>query len=196
MSKIIVLEGADRCGKATQSRMLCNYLNDRGESAVLIEVPIWDRTTYSLIYWMLGNGLAKKLPKLFQWLQCLNRWIFQTFTLVQVEHRYDYVIFDRWSLSTSVYGRATGLSESYVDGLYEVLRRPDFTILLIGKSHRHVAEDVYERDHDLQAAVRFVYRDWASRHGSEAHVVDSELPKEDVHEEIIAVLKSKGLIRR
>jgi len=194
MSKIIVLEGADRCGKATQSRMLCNYLNDRGKSAVLIEVPIWDRTTYGLIYWMLGNGLAKKLPKLFQWLQCINRWIFQTFTLISLEHRYDYVIFDRWSLSTSVYGRATGLSESYVDGLYEVLRRPDFTILLIGKSHRHVAEDAYERDHELQAAVRFIYRDWASRHSEDVHVANSERSKEEVHEEILAALNSKGLI--
>ena len=190
MSKIIVIEGPDRCGKATQSRLLCDYLNSRSIKAKVVEVPIQDPLTYQLIYWSLSNGLAKKNPKVFQLLQCLNRWLFQSFKLPSLEHEYDYIIFDRWSLSTNVYGQATGLSKTFVDPLYRILRKPDFTILILGPAHKHSAEDVYESDDLLQENVREIYSKWAAGHPHDCHVVDSRQSKEAASCEIIKILRT------
>jgi thymidylate kinase len=190
MSKIIVIEGPDRVGKATQCKLLCDYLIQCGKRATVVEVPIHDNFTHRAIYWMLENGLAKKLPRTFQLTQFLNRWTFQTFDLSKLDHDYDFVIFDRWSLSTSIYGQASGVGKSFVDLLYRQLRKPDFTIVLLGKSHEHDPEDVYEKDSQLQESVRQLYADWVNKHPKEAHVVHSERPRESIFTEIIVILKT------
>jgi len=188
--RIIVMEGPDRVGKATQSSLLCDYLWNCGKKAKVIEVPIHDKVTYKTIYWMLESGHAKKFPRLFQFTQFLNRWMFQTQHLAELEHEYDYLIFDRWSLSTTVYGKATGIDDAFVDYLYKRLRKPDYTLVLLGKPHIHEAEDVYEKDSSLQDKVRELYADWVNKHPKESHVVASDRPKESVFTEIVVVLKT------
>lgn len=195
MSKVVVFEGGDRCGKATQSTMLCDWLNSNGKSALRIEVPVRSSVTYRLIYWMLHTGLAKKLPKFFQWLQYFNRLIFQKFTLVHLEQNFDYIIFDRWSLSTVVYGTAEGVSREFCDNLYNKLRKPDFTVLLLGKSFQHVAEDVYEADGELQSKVRMLYAEWADKNKNECYVsLDGTSSKEKISSNIVNYLKLSKII--
>jgi len=190
MAKIIAIEGADRCGKATQAAFLKGYIISTGKTATIVEVPIKDSITYHVIYWMLRNGLAKKFPKLFQWLQCHNRLIFQWTKLSQLEHQYDYIIFDRWSLSSVVYGRAEGVDAEYCEDLYRRLRKPDFTVLLLGASYAHEAEDVYEADSVLQQKVRGLYAEWGDMHPKESHVFDGTgLTKEKVADDIMKVLR-------
>lgn len=184
------MEGPDRVGKATQSNLLCEYLWQCGKKAKVVEVPINDNFTYNAIYWMLEKGRAKKYPRLFQFTQFLNRWIFQTKFLTSLEHEYDYLIFDRWSLSTTIYGKATGIDDEFVNYLYKKLRKPDYTLILLGKPHAHEAEDDYEKDNSLQEKVRELYADWVNKHPKEAHVVASDRPKESVFTEIIVVLKT------
>lgn len=194
MSKIIAIEGPDRCGKATQSFLLCAYLTSLGYRARVVEVPIQDTFTYPLVYWMLGNGLAKKFPKFFQRLQVLNRQIFQATELKHWEKDFDYLIFDRWSLSTTVYGLAAGLSMNYVDALYEKLRKPDHTFVLLGASHPHEAEDVYESDTDLQRRVREHYSDWASENLDICSVINCEQPREVIASTLRLILKERGIV--
>lgn len=190
MSKIIVIEGPDRCGKATQSALLCEYLWQCGKKAKVVEVPIHDPVTYKAIYWMLERGHAKSFPRIFQFTQFLNRWLFQTKELADLDHEYDYLIFDRWSLSTTVYGKAAGVDDGFVNYFYKKLRKPDFTLVLLGKPHPHEAEDVYERDEKLQEAVRRLYAEWVDKNPKEGYVVASDRPKEAVFTEIIVVLKT------
>ena len=190
MSKIIVLEGPDRVGKATQSQLLCEYLWQCGKKAKVVEVPIHDNLTYKSIYWMLEKGHAKKFPRVFQFTQFLNRWLFQTKHMSDLDHEYDYLIFDRWSLSTTIYGQAAGVDIGFVDYLYRKLRKPDYTLVLLGKPHKHEAEDVYEADSKLQEKVRDLYAEWVNKHPKESHVVASDRSKEAVFTEIIVVLKT------
>ena len=194
MSKIIVFEGADRCGKATQSNLLKEYLVENGSSAARVEVPIRDNHTYKIIYWMLRNGLAKKLPKTFQWLQYLNRLIFQTFILPRLEKKNEYIVFDRWSLSTVVYGVAEGVSKEFCEKLYNGLRRPDFTIILLNKSYQHEAEDVYESDLNLQKNVRNLYADWAVKNLADSYVIDNNDSKEKILSDVVQFLKLSKII--
>lgn len=191
MSKIIAIEGPDRVGKATQSRMLCDHITkELNKKATVVEVPVHDNVTHRLIYWMLGNGLARKFPKTFQWLQVVNRWIFQTTKLVELEHDYDYIIFDRWSCSTEVYGAAEGILQGTLRKMARILRSPDFTIILLGNSHAHKAEDFYEADSALQQRVSDFYAEWANEHPGRAHVVDCEKTIDKVSSEVITVLRT------
>jgi dTMP kinase len=194
-TKIIVVEGPDRCGKATQAQLLKEHLEGRGKTATVVEVPIKDGFIYHIIYWMLRNGLAKKFPKLFQWLQCYNRLIFQWLNLPRLSRRYDYIIFDRWSLSSVIYGLAEGIDRRYCEKLYRRLRRPDFTLLLLGESYAHEAEDVYEADHFLQGRVRLLYAEWHKSHPTESFVFeDTGRSKQEIAADVINVLINKGII--
>jgi hypothetical protein len=78
---LIAVEGADRVGKCTQSTSIVKMFNDMHRRARRIEIPFNDRLTYKVIYWMLRNGLAKKTPNLFQFVQFLNKFLFQVVVL-------------------------------------------------------------------------------------------------------------------
>ena len=184
MSKIIVIEGPDRVGKATQVDLLQKKILSKNKSVIAVEVPLRSNFIYHVIYWMLGNGLAKKMPKLFQWFQYFNRQIFQWFVLPKLESTYDYIVMDRWSLSTVIYGAATGVSESFTNKLYERLRKPDHTFILLGPSHKHTAEDVYESDSSLQEKVRHLYSAWASENHDKSIVVDCSQSRSEVSSRI------------
>ena len=194
MSRMIVIEGPDRVGKATQTRLLKEYLLGKGYTVSTVEVPLKSNYIYHVIYWMLGNGLAKKLPKLFQWFQYFNRQIFQWTILPKLEEHADYIIMDRWSLSTVVYGAATGVSKEFTEKLTNRLKKPDFTIVLLGPSHKHVAEDVYESDAELQKRVRDLYRDWSTSNSQTSSIFDCSMPREIIHSEILKKLEDVGVI--
>jgi thymidylate kinase len=196
MSKIVVIEGADRCGKATQASMLREYLMSIGCLTKIVEVPIRSAVTYKIIYWMLRNGFAKSYPKLFQWFQFLNRKIFQLFVLPDLERQYDIIVMDRWSLSTIVYGSAEGVSEEFTVALSKKLRSPDHTIILYGQSFPHEAEDVYEQDQDLQDRVRMGYAQWAASNPQECTLINCKQDKKTIFKKIKASLELKGIIPR
>lgn len=194
MSKMIVIEGPDRVGKATQAELLRQKLAELGYRAAKVEVPIRTNFAYHVVYWMLRNGLAKSLPRVFQSFQFLNRRIFQGRDLPEMERYYDYVIMDRWSLSTVVYGAATGVSKRFTEKLYDRLRRPDHTFIILGPSHRHEAEDVYESDTKLQQDVRVGYSTWAALNEGVSTVLSSLDDREKTSREIISILSRRGLL--
>lgn len=196
MSKIVVIEGADRCGKATQASMLQKYLSRIGYAATIVEVPIRSAVTYKIIYWMLQNGFAKKYPKIFQWFQFFNRKIFQWLVLPGIERQYEIVIMDRWSLSTIVYGAAEGVPEDYTIKLSKRLRSPDHTIILCGQSFPHEAEDAYESDLDLQDRVRIGYAQWAANNPKDCTLINCRQNKDVIFKKIRACLELKGIIRK
>lgn len=193
-SKFIVIEGPDRVGKATQVKLLQEKLAKANKTVTTVEVPLRSNIIYHLIYWMLGNGLAKKFPKIFQWFQYFNRQIFQWMILPRLDDEYDYIIMDRWSLSTVVYGAATGVPEEFTQKLYKRLKTPDHTIILLGKSHQHVAEDVYESDNSLQEKVRKLYAIWSEKNQDCSSAIECSQPREVVFSQIINALSNAKLM--
>jgi len=194
MSKIIVIEGPDRVGKQTQTRLLQEYITRIGLGAVVVEVPIRSAITYRIIYWMLQNGLAKKFPKVFQCFQFLNRKIFQIFSLPGLERMYDVIIFDRWSLSTIVYGSAEGVPEEFTTMLAKWLKTPDHIIVLHGESYLKEAEDSYEADRDLQDRVKLGYSVWALNNQNVCTIVNCRQEKSHISRRIQDVLRLKGIL--
>jgi len=193
-AKIIVVEGPDRVGKFTQALLLKEYIEKKGMFVKLIEVPIRSAVTYRLIYWMLRSGTAKKYPKIFQVIQFLNRKIFQMFRLPKLQSFYDVIIFDRWSLSTVVYGAATGVSEKFTSILTKLLKKPDHTLIFLGRSFPHEAEDVYETDSNLQDNVRMLYSQWASNNLEVSTVINCRGEKKRIAKMIQSTLEEKDIL--
>lgn len=193
MSKVIVIEGPDRVGKHTQCNILAQRFKEAGKKATVVEVPIRGHVTYRMIYWMLKNGSAKSFPKTFQLLQFLNRKFFQWFHLPFLKRKNHYIIFDRWSLSTCVYGAAEGVPESFTLFLKRLLLEPHFTIVLTGKGFMKSPDDVYEADTDLQRRVNELYCVWATREPNTL-AISCAGDKEFVANKIVAELLGAGVV--
>ena len=93
-----------------------------------------------------------------------------------------------------MYGAATGVSKEFTEKLTNRLKKPDFTIVLLGPSHKHVAEDVYESDAELQKRVRDLYRDWSTSNSQTSSIFDCSMPREIIHSEILKKLEDVGVI--
>lgn len=189
MARLVVVEGPDKVGKETQSKRLARYLEMCGRRVRRIEVPVHDGITYRLIYWMLRNGLAVRWPNAFQFVQFLNKWLFQVVALPWLRWKHDYVIFDRWAASAVVYGDATGVSPGFNRWLYRRLKRPDLTVVLMGPSFDADREDdAYEKSRSLQRLVRVGYRTWVEE-DERSELLDANLPRETVLRNILNVLR-------
>lgn len=194
MSIFIAIEGGDRVGKKTQTQLLKSALELIGNKTVLVEVPWNDRLTYRAIYYMLEHGLASKYPTLFQVVQNVNKFLCQALKFIQFK-RNDYVIFDRWRLSSDAYGTLTGANKTIVKLLFSILLTPDITIVLNGKKLTDVCEDEYESNDSLQRKVRMYYKNVAPsvEHNCVVVNVDSK-SREKVHEEVMIALGKSGLL--
>lgn len=187
-TQLIVIEGPDRVGKETQSKMLEGWLKSRGYKTARVEVPYNDGFTYRLIYGMLKNGMAKSRPDLFQTIQVLNRIIYQTFVLPWLENDYDFIIFDRWHLSAEVYGEASGVDSTLLTLLCKFISKVDLSFVLVGKAHSAEGRDVYEKDTEFQTEVRRLYNEYAGQDPS-CIIINAEDSIAGVHESIISYLQ-------
>lgn len=168
--KIIVYEGPDRVGKATQSLLLLSSLNQMGYNAERVEVPV-KGLCYDSIYRMLKNGSAKRHPYIFQFIQFMNRFIFQIFVFPFLYFKNDYIIFDRWSASSWVYGTSTGLNQTFILFLMFFMKKPDLTVILNGYPQVQVVRDDYEKDRDLQSRVRMYYEIYHSKFNKSGNLI-------------------------
>lgn len=196
MAKIVVFEGPDKVGKETQSKLLQQMLSTAGYRTLRVEVPTKAcPRTHALIYWMLQNGLAKNFPNVFQFVQFLNKWLFQRYVLPDMMKHCDVIIFDRWSLSAIIYGNATGTNKRFNMWLYRRLKKPDITIVFHGKSFRRSTstDDSYEKDTDLQTRVKDAYLEWAVMHADDHVLVKNDKSVSDIHNSIMFNLVEKIL---
>jgi thymidylate kinase len=195
MAKIVVFEGPDKVGKETQSKLLNQTLLNSGYRTIRVEVPSkMCPRTHKLIYKMLHNGAAKRWPNVFQFVQFLNKWLFQLTVLPSLLRANDVVIFDRWSLSAVIYGGATGVNAALNMWLYNRLMKADVTVVFSGKSYRrNTADDSYEKDNELQARVKQAYSEWAVAHPDDHLLVDNARAIGEIHHDIVIDLCMRGV---
>jgi dTMP kinase len=192
----VAIEGCDKMGKATQAQLLAETLIQYGNLTVLVEIPRRSTITGDIIYWMLGNGLANKLPSLFQLAHSLNRFQFQTFELFT--GYFDYIIFDRWTSSSIAYGLATKVPEWLLNLFKYPLIVPDLVIVLTGKKFSRGSDDSYEADTELQKSVSEKYSHLVNTKDNHVEIsnlnADGTMKSEfDVHKDIVQVMLDRGL---
>jgi thymidylate kinase len=195
MAKVLVVEGPDKVGKETQSKMLERAFVNAGYRTLRVEVPSKScPRTHALIYKMLHDGSAKRWPNFFQFVQFLNKFLFQLLVMPALLKNVDILILDRWSLSAIIYGNATGVNLRFNEFLYNRLMKPDMTLVFHGKSYRRLsADDSYEKDADLQEKVAIAYHTWGVKHPHDHLLVNNERSVEEIHSGILIDLCMRGI---
>ena len=190
---IVAIEGLDKAGKQTQSRMLGRALAGEDITSKLFHFPNY-RT-------LIGNTIARHLasrhrrgeapaPQALHCLQAANKWD-ELGRINDACQGYDVVIMDRYYASNRAYGAAKGLDPGWLANLEDGLPQADVTILLdisVEESFKRRPDDrdTFERDKEFLEGVRAGYDKMAKREGWA--VIPADRPRDEVHRDILESL--------
>jgi dTMP kinase len=213
MGKLIVIEGMDGCGKATQTELLAKTLRERGMDVRKLEFPRYDSDSSALVKMYLSGRFGSDPA-------AVNCYAASAFYAVDRIASYledwhtDYeqdkiLIADRYTTSNAIY-QAAKLPESergeYLRWLFEFeydllgLPSPDVVVYLdmpIEVSEKLLGErysgdeskkDIHERDVDFQRSCRNAALTCAAARGW--HIIDCTLdgklcPREDIARDVL-----------
>lgn len=199
---LVVIEGPDKVGKQTQTKMLVDALSSRTALTVIgdekldkprqlkvesEEIPYNDGNTHKKIYEMLKNGDAVKHPEAFQTFHTANRMIWQRDVLPNLAQHHDVLVLDRWNISSWVYGRAGGCSDEMLKCVLDSIVEPDLVFVFDGEPFNtpERADDSYEANKTFVKTVRDGYRRWALENEGIAVPIDANRSRDEVHKELV-----------
>ena len=189
--KVIVIEGTDKAGKRTQSRLLLDALKVLGKICVVIDLPDYTTPIGAEIRAFL-DGKRDYPNELKHMLLSANRWEKKR----EIESMIDngtIVILNRYYHSNLVYGISNGLNINWLLNLDKGLPKEDLVILLHVNPNisfqRAVSEsrDSFEMNRTLLLEVNKNYHKLAKQF--KWKIIDGEKSKEQVHQEVMNFLK-------
>ena len=141
-----------------------------------------------------GSAPAHDHPEIFQTYQAANRFDIQEDLRLGAQGGNVVVIFDRWHVSSWIYGLTAGMLPSKLEVISEGVLDPDITFILDGQGfdRPETKDDAYEDDSGFQDKVRSRYADHGHSVASVVHV-DADRSKKLVHEEIFTMVKRELL---
>lgn len=163
--KIIAIEGLDKSGKATATRMLQEYLTNRGLYVVRSEFHRYDTPTGELIMkWLTGRYDVDQLT--IELIMTADKQAQQKYFEELEAEGVDVLVLDRYTGSQQVYSYANGVSPMWTKILQMHMRQPDMELFIDvtpeesmarkGK-HNNGENDRYERDFELLSKVRELF---------------------------------------
>jgi dTMP kinase len=190
--KIIVIEGSDKAGKGTQSRLLVDALKLSGKVCVIIDFPDYTTPIGAEIRAFL-DGKRNYPNELKHILFSANRWEKKREIESMVENG-TIIIINRYYQSNLAYGISNGLNINWLLNLDKGLPKEDLVIVLEVSSkmsyQRSAAEynDTFEKDQKLMADVHKNYRILARKF--KWKIINGEKNREEVHQDIMKIIKS------
>ena len=190
--KIIVIEGSDKAGKGTQSRLLVDALKLSGKVCVIIDFPDYTTPIGAEIRAFL-DGKRNYPNELKHILFSANRWEKKR----EIESMVDngtIIIINRYYQSNLAYGISNGLNINWLLNLDKGLPKEDLVIVLEVSSkmsyQRTAAEynDTFEKDQKLMVDVHKNYRVLARKF--KWKIINGEKNREEVHQDIMKIIKS------
>jgi len=189
---LIVIEGSDKAGKATQTQMLSDKLKKEGFSVATMAFPDYSTNIGKEIRAFLHG--EKDYPlEVRHMLLSANRWEKRA-EIEKMLKENDAVILNRYYQSNLVYGVASGLKLEWLQALDTGLPKEDIVIMLdvtpeVSIKRMQSKGDLFEMNDDMMSKVSKLYRELSSKYGW--ILVNGDRSKEDVHKEIAQIIENK-----
>ena len=214
MGKIIVIEGIEGSGKETQSKLLVDTLNKMGIKSIEFSFPMYDTPTGRIFKDCLlnnNNYFSTKIDTLDPELVCLYTAADRKYNIKKIN---DYlmngyiVVINRYT-SSNMANQGSKYEDSedrfymyqWIDKLeYWLLKlpKPDYTILLnMPYKYNHQLSFNLALDSSKEEKVLRAYLELAGLYNwdiIDCIEEDKEKSIDEIHNEIIELLKNKGII--
>lgn len=189
--KIIVIEGTDKAGKTSQSRMLAETLKVSGKVCVILDFPDYT-TPIGMEIKAFLEGKRDYLPEVKHLLFSANRWEKKKEIESMLENG-TIIVMNRYWQSNLVYGVANGMDTNWLLGLDKGLPKEDIVLVILVNpsisAKRAETQDMFESDSQLAAKAYRNYLKFAKQYRWK--VVDGSKSKEQVHQEVTKIIRKE-----
>ena len=189
--KIIVIEGTDKAGKTSQSRMLAETLKVSGKVCVILDFPDYT-TPIGMEIKAFLEGKRDYLPEVKHLLFSANRWEKKKEIESMLENG-TIIVMNRYWQSNLVYGVANGIDINWLLRLDKGLPKEDIVLVMLVNPNisakRAEMQDAFESDPQLAAKAYKNYLKFAKQYRWK--VIDGSKSKEQVHQEITKIIRKE-----
>ncbi len=189
--KIIVIEGTDKAGKGSQSRMLAETLKASGKVCVILDFPDYT-TSIGMEIKAFLEGKRDYLPEVKHLLFSANRWEKKKEIESMLENG-TIIVMNRYWQSNLVYGVANGMDTNWLLGLDKGMPKEDIVLVILVNpsisAKRAETQDMFESDSQLAAKAYRNYLKFAKQYRWK--VVDGSKSKEQVHQEVTKIIRKE-----
>ncbi len=186
---LVVIEGSDKAGKATQSTMLAERLSKEGFTVAVMSFPDYSTPIGNEIRAFLKEEKNCPLP-VRHMLLAANRWERKA-EIERMLKEKDVLILNRYYQSNLVYGLASGLELEWLESLDSGLPKADVVIVLdvppeVSLARMDDGADLFEKDREMMSKVPRLYRELASKYGW--HIINGARGREEVHGDLAKIV--------
>ena len=189
--KIIVIEGTDKAGKTSQSRMLAEALKVSGKVCVILDFPDYTTPIGTEIKAFL-EGKRDYPPEVKHLLFSANRWEKKKEIESMLENG-TIIVMNRYWESNLVYGLANGMDVNWLLRLDRGLPKENIVLVILVNpsisARRAEIQDIFESDTQLAAKAYQNYLKFAKQF--RWRIIDGSKSKEQVHQEIMKIIKKE-----
>ncbi|MDP9015328.1 MAG: dTMP kinase [Thermoproteota archaeon] len=189
--KIIVIEGTDKAGKGSQSRMLAETLKASGKICVILDFPDYT-TPIGMEIKAFLEGKRDYPSEVKHLLFSANRWEKKKEIESMLENG-TIIIMNRYWQSNLVYGVANGMDINWLLRLDKGMPKEDVVLLILVNpsvsAKRAEIQDTFESDAQLATNAYKNYLKFAKQYRWK--VIDGSKSKEQVHQEIMKIIRKE-----
>ena len=191
--KLIVIYGANNLGKTTQAKLLVENLIVRmGIEAEYLKYAIYNLEPSGplITSYLRQNNPYQFTPREFQMLQVLNRTQNDT-KLKEKLNKGTYIVAEDYIGTGIAWGMAEGVDKELLIQLNTHLRKEDLGILFFGEPYRETLDktNIHETNPMMLEKVNDNFKSLAEDFGW--HIINANQSIEQIHEEILDIIKSK-----
>lgn len=189
--KIIVLEGTDKAGKTTQSRLLADAIKVLGKVCVVLDFPDYT-TPIGLEIRAFLDGKRDYSAEVKHLLFSANRWEKKK-EIESMAENGTIIVMNRYWQSNLIYGAANGMDANWLLKLDKGLPKENLVIVILvnpGVSTKRAENlDAFESDKQLAAKAYKNYLKFAKQFGWK--IIDGSKSKEQVHQEVMKIVRKE-----
>jgi dTMP kinase len=189
--KIIVIEGNDKAGKTSQSRMLAEALKISGKVCVILDFPDYT-TPIGIEIKAFLEGKRNYPPEVKHLLFSANRWEKKKEIESMLENG-TIIVMNRYWESNLVYGVANGMDVNWLLRLDKGLPKENIVLVILVNpsisAKRAEMQDAFESDPQLAAKAHNNYVKFAKQF--KWRIIDGSKSKEQVHQDIMKIIRKE-----